>query len=109
MVESDSQDPSWVRVDLEVDCLLDGYVFASFRAPVEQHVAAREDSGAGLTHLDDAVCEGFSRTYGKSPSRAGSRWMSYLRDDGRYRRSAEALKCRNEEGGAEEESEGGFG
>ena len=43
VVESDSQDPSWVRVDLEGDSLLDGYVFASFLAPAEQHVGARED------------------------------------------------------------------
>ena len=33
VVEVDSQDPSWVRVDLEGDELLDGYVFASFLAP----------------------------------------------------------------------------
>ena len=43
-VDSDGQDPSWVRVDLEGDGLLDGYVFASFLAPVEQHVAGREDA-----------------------------------------------------------------
>jgi hypothetical protein len=43
VVESDSQDPSWARVDLEGDGLLDGYVFASFLAPAEQHVAGRED------------------------------------------------------------------
>jgi hypothetical protein len=33
VVEVASQDPSWVRVDLEGDGLLDGYVFASFLAP----------------------------------------------------------------------------
>ncbi|MBM7488130.1 hypothetical protein ACVWWI_006319 [Bradyrhizobium sp. USDA 3686] len=44
VLDSDGQDASWVRVDLEGDGLLDGYVFASFLAPVEQHVAAREDA-----------------------------------------------------------------
>jgi len=44
VVESDSHDPSWVRVDLEGDGLLDGYVFASFLAPAEQHVSGREDA-----------------------------------------------------------------
>jgi len=39
VVDSDSPDPSWVHVDLEGDGLLDGYVFASFLAPVEQHKA----------------------------------------------------------------------
>ncbi|MDI4239146.1 SH3 domain-containing protein [Bradyrhizobium sp. Arg237L] len=43
VIEVDSHDPSWVRVDLEADGLFDGYVFASFLAPAEQHVAARED------------------------------------------------------------------
>jgi len=43
VVEVDSQDPSWVRVDLEGDGLLDGYVFASFLAPAQQHIAGRED------------------------------------------------------------------
>jgi hypothetical protein len=33
VIEVNSQDPSWVRVDLEADGLLDGYVFASFLAP----------------------------------------------------------------------------
>jgi hypothetical protein len=33
VVEVSSQDPSWVRVDLEGDGLLDGYVFASFLVP----------------------------------------------------------------------------
>jgi hypothetical protein len=33
VVEVDSHDPSWARVDLEGDGLLDGYVFASFLAP----------------------------------------------------------------------------
>jgi hypothetical protein len=33
VVEISSQDPSWVRVDLEGDGLLDGYVFAAFLAP----------------------------------------------------------------------------
>jgi hypothetical protein len=37
-----SQDPSWVRVDLEGDGLLDGYVFASFLAPAELHAAPGE-------------------------------------------------------------------
>ncbi|MGJ5175919.1 SH3 domain-containing protein [Bradyrhizobium oligotrophicum] len=43
VVENDDHDPAWVRVDLEGDGLLDGYVFAGFLAPAEQHVAARED------------------------------------------------------------------
>lgn len=43
VVETDSHDPTWVRVDLEGDGLLDGYVFASFLAPAEQHAGARED------------------------------------------------------------------
>jgi hypothetical protein len=42
VVDSDNQDPSWVRVDLEEDGLLDGYVFASFLAPAEAHVGASE-------------------------------------------------------------------
>jgi hypothetical protein len=33
VVELDSQDPSWVRVNLEEDELIDGYVFAGFLAP----------------------------------------------------------------------------
>jgi hypothetical protein len=33
VVETSSQDPSWVRVDLDGDGLLDGYVFAAFLAP----------------------------------------------------------------------------
>ena len=33
VVAVSSQDPSWVRVDLQGDGLLDGYVFASFLAP----------------------------------------------------------------------------
>jgi hypothetical protein len=37
VVDSDSQDPSWVRVDLEGDGLLDGYVFAGFLAPAGIH------------------------------------------------------------------------
>jgi hypothetical protein len=44
VVDSDSSDPSWVHVDLEGDGLLDGYVFASFLAPAEQHEAGREDA-----------------------------------------------------------------
>jgi Bacterial SH3 domain len=44
VVEGDSQDPSWVHVDLEADGLLDGYVFSSFLAPVEQHIAGLEDA-----------------------------------------------------------------
>jgi len=43
VVGSDSQDPSWARVDVEGDGLLDGYVFASFLAPAEEHAAAQED------------------------------------------------------------------
>jgi hypothetical protein len=42
VVDIDSQDPSWVRVDLEGDGLLDGYVFASFLAPAELHLGAGE-------------------------------------------------------------------
>lgn len=30
VVDADKQDPSWVRVDLEGDSLLDGYVFAAY-------------------------------------------------------------------------------
>jgi SH3 domain-containing protein len=33
VVQISSHDPSWVRVDLEGDGLLDGYVFAAFLAP----------------------------------------------------------------------------
>jgi hypothetical protein len=33
VVEISGQDPSWVRVDLEGDGLLDGYIFAAFLAP----------------------------------------------------------------------------
>lgn len=43
VIETSAQDSSWARVDLEGDGLLDGYVFASFLAPAEQHMAARED------------------------------------------------------------------
>ncbi|AWM01868.1 SH3 domain-containing protein [Bradyrhizobium amphicarpaeae] len=43
VVEISGQDPAWARVDLEGDGLLDGFVFASFLAPVQQHMAARED------------------------------------------------------------------
>jgi hypothetical protein len=35
-------DPSWVRVDLQGDGLLDGYVFASFLAPAELQVGTGE-------------------------------------------------------------------
>jgi hypothetical protein len=42
VVAVSSQDPSWVRVDLEGDGLLDGYVFASFLASAELHAAAGE-------------------------------------------------------------------
>jgi hypothetical protein len=35
VVEVSSQDPAWVRVDLEGDGLLDGYVFSSFLAPTD--------------------------------------------------------------------------
>jgi len=44
VVDIDSQDPSWARVDLEGDGLLDGYVFASFLAPAEVHIAALESA-----------------------------------------------------------------
>ncbi|HEV7878881.1 SH3 domain-containing protein [Bradyrhizobium sp.] len=37
VVGIDNQDPSWVRVDLEGDGLLDGYVFAGFLAPAGIH------------------------------------------------------------------------
>lgn len=43
VVETSTQDSAWVRVDLEDDGLLDGYVFASFLAPAQQHMAGRED------------------------------------------------------------------
>jgi hypothetical protein len=42
LVAVSSQDPSWVRVDLEGDGLLDGYVFASFIASAELHASAGE-------------------------------------------------------------------
>jgi hypothetical protein len=42
VVDSDSQDPSWVSVDVEGDGLLDGYVFASFLAPAAAHANASE-------------------------------------------------------------------
>jgi hypothetical protein len=44
VVAVSGQDPSWVRVDLEGDGLLDGYVFASFLASEETHAAADEDA-----------------------------------------------------------------
>ena len=43
VVETSSLDSTWVRVDLEGDGLLDGYVFASFLSPAQQHMASRED------------------------------------------------------------------
>ena len=42
VVELSNADPSWARVDLEGDGLLDGYVFASFLVPADLHVAANE-------------------------------------------------------------------
>jgi hypothetical protein len=42
VVAISSQDSAWARVDLEGDGLLDGYVFASFLAPAEQHVSPGE-------------------------------------------------------------------
>jgi Bacterial SH3 domain len=50
VVEISSQDPSWVRVDLEGDGLLDGYVFAAFLAPagtVAHNENAPEPGGNG--------------------------------------------------------------
>jgi hypothetical protein len=44
VVGTDSNDPSWAHVDLEGDGLLDGYVFASFLAPADQHVTGHEDA-----------------------------------------------------------------
>lgn len=44
VVATDSQDPSWVRVDLEGDGLLDGYVFAAFLAPAGAPIGAGEDA-----------------------------------------------------------------
>jgi hypothetical protein len=48
VVDVDRQDPSWVRVDIEGDGLLDGYVFASFLAPAELHMGAAEEAAAPL-------------------------------------------------------------
>jgi Bacterial SH3 domain len=42
VVALDEQDPSWVRVDLEGDGLLDGYVFAGFLTPAGTAVGAGE-------------------------------------------------------------------
>ena len=42
VVAASDVDPSWARVDLEGDGLLDGYVFASFLAPAGLHAGAGE-------------------------------------------------------------------
>ena len=42
VVTASGLDPSWVRVDLEGDGLLDGYVFASFLSPVQTHMSSSE-------------------------------------------------------------------
>jgi hypothetical protein len=42
VVDVDSHDPSWARVDLEGDGLSDGFVFSSFLAPSEDHVGLAE-------------------------------------------------------------------
>jgi hypothetical protein len=42
VVDADGSDPSWARVDVEGDGLLDGFVFTSFLAPADHHVAAAE-------------------------------------------------------------------
>jgi hypothetical protein len=39
LVDVDSNDPSWARVDIEGDGLLDGFVFSSFLAPVDHQTA----------------------------------------------------------------------
>jgi hypothetical protein len=44
VVAASEVDPSWARVDLEGDGLLDGYVFASFLAPAGLHADASEDA-----------------------------------------------------------------
>jgi hypothetical protein len=41
VIDGTSEGPSWVRIDLEGDGLLDGYVFAALLAPADA------DSGAG--------------------------------------------------------------
>jgi hypothetical protein len=47
VVDTSTQDPAWVRVDLEGDGLLDGYVFAAFLAPVggEESAEVEPDDG----------------------------------------------------------------
>jgi hypothetical protein len=42
VVDAGSEEPSWTRVDLECDGLVDGFVFAAFLAPAEQQVGAGE-------------------------------------------------------------------
>jgi len=44
VVAASETDPSWARVDIEGDGLLDGYVFASFLAPAGLHAGAGEDA-----------------------------------------------------------------
>ena len=50
VVADTRHDPSWVRVDLEADGLLDGYVFASFLAP-----AGSDVGNEGVPEPDDTV------------------------------------------------------
>ena len=47
VVATDAQDPSWVRVDLEGDGVLDGYVFAGFLAPVGADESAEVEPDDG--------------------------------------------------------------
>ncbi|MBI5129040.1 MAG: SH3 domain-containing protein [Rhodopseudomonas palustris] len=42
VVTAGGTDPAWARVDLEGDGVLDGYVFASFLAPLDQHAQLNE-------------------------------------------------------------------
>jgi Bacterial SH3 domain len=52
VVGTSNQDPSWVRVDLGGDGLLDGYVFGTFLAPVEinaNHEGAPEPEGRNVS------------------------------------------------------------
>lgn len=44
VIATSEMDPSWARVDIEGDGLLDGYVLASFLAPAGLHAGAGEDA-----------------------------------------------------------------
>jgi len=44
VVATGATDPAWAQVDIEGDGVLDGYVFASFLAPLEQHALLNEQA-----------------------------------------------------------------